>query len=92
MPKRLELELAASKEHFEQTGRCLLCDMLHDEVEAGSRIIIENDDFYAFLPFYSEYPYGMYIAVSYTHLLPLADAPVPAVFAGGIDEKGTRRA
>lgn len=61
VPKRLELELASSKEHFEQTGHCLLCDMLHDEVEAGSRIIIENDDFYAFLPFYSEYPYGMYI-------------------------------
>jgi UDPglucose--hexose-1-phosphate uridylyltransferase len=62
IPKKLELELASSKEHFEETGRCLLCDMIKDEYAAKKRIIIENDDFVAFLPFFSEYPYGMYIA------------------------------
>lgn len=61
IPKKLELECASAKEHMEKTGRCLFCDMLADEVNSGDRIIIENDDFYAFLPFYSEYPYGMYI-------------------------------
>lgn len=62
IPKKLELELASSKKHMEETGRCLICDMLADEVKYGDRIIIENDDFYTFLPFFSEYPYGMYIA------------------------------
>lgn len=62
IPKKLELELSSSKEHFQQTGHCLFCDMLEDEKEAGSRIIIENEDFIAFLPFFTEYPYGMYIA------------------------------
>ena len=61
IPKKLELECASAKEHMEKTGRCIFCDMLADEVNSGDRIIIENDDFYAFLPFYSEYPYGMYI-------------------------------
>ena len=61
IPKRLELELAATREHKEKTGHCLLCDMLADEVNDGRRIIIENEHFYSFLPFYCEYPYGMYI-------------------------------
>ncbi|MDD4689028.1 MAG: galactose-1-phosphate uridylyltransferase [Eubacteriales bacterium] len=61
IPKKLELECASAKEHKEKTGNCIFCDMLKDEVNSGERIIIENDDFYAFLPFYSEYPYGMYI-------------------------------
>ncbi len=61
IPKKLELECEAAKEHKEKTGNCIFCDMLADEVKYGERIIIENDDFYAFLPFYSEYPYGMYI-------------------------------
>ncbi len=61
IPKKLELECEAAKEHKEKTGGCIFCDMLADEVKYGERIIIENDDFYAFLPFYSEYPYGMYI-------------------------------
>ncbi|MBR4030774.1 MAG: galactose-1-phosphate uridylyltransferase [Clostridia bacterium] len=62
IPKKLELELNASKEHLEETGNCLFCDVLKNEYEANKRIIIENDDFVAFLPFFSAYPYGMYVA------------------------------
>jgi len=62
IPKKIELELSSCKEHFEETGHCLICDMVYDEAKYGDRIIIENDDFYAFLPFFCEYPYGMYIA------------------------------
>lgn len=72
VPKKLELELAASKEHMEETGKCLICDMLEEEVKCGKRVIIENDDFITFLPFYSEYPYGVYIA-SKRHLGTLLD-------------------
>ncbi len=62
IPKKIELELDSCKEHFEESGRCLICDMLEDEKQAGSRVIFENDDFIVFLPFYCEYPYGIYIA------------------------------
>ncbi len=62
IPKKLELELASCKEHHDETGRCLICDMIHDEVQDGRRVIFENDDFIVFLPFFSEYPYGIYIA------------------------------
>jgi UDPglucose--hexose-1-phosphate uridylyltransferase len=62
IPKKLELELSSSKEHHENTGHCLLCDMLNDEVNDGRRVIFENEDFICFLPFFSEYPYGVYIA------------------------------
>lgn len=62
IPKKLELELASSKEHFEETGRCLFCDMLKEEAAAKTRVIFENEDFVVFLPFFTEYPYGMYIA------------------------------
>ncbi len=62
IPKKLELELASSKEHFEKTGHCLFCDTLKDEYDAKSRIVLENDDFVAYIPFFSAYPYGMYVA------------------------------
>ena len=35
--------------------------MLKEEQCAASRIIFENDYFTVFLPFFTEYPYGMYI-------------------------------
>lgn len=61
LPKRIELELDSCQKHFQKQNRCLLCDMLADELKYQQRIIIENEDFVAFLPFCSEYPYGMYI-------------------------------
>lgn len=61
LPKRLELELDACREYKQDKGNCMLCDMLEDERKTESRIIIENEDFVTFLPFFSEYPYGMYI-------------------------------
>ena len=62
IPKKLELELSSSKEHFEENGSCLFCDMIKDEVKDGRRVIFENEDFICYLPFFSEYPYGVYIA------------------------------
>lgn len=61
MPKKLCLELDSAKEHKEQTGKCLYCDLLENEVKEGSRVIFENEYFTVFLPFFCEYPYGVYI-------------------------------
>lgn len=72
IPKKIELELNSSKEHFQKTGHCLICDMLQEELDFGKRVIIENEDFATVLPFFTEYPYGMYI-ISKNHRQNLAE-------------------
>jgi UDPglucose--hexose-1-phosphate uridylyltransferase len=67
IPKKIELELDACKEHYQNNGTCLVCDMLKLENEDGRRIIFRNENFTVFLPFFTEYPYGMYI-VSNKHI------------------------
>ncbi|MDD2212977.1 MAG: galactose-1-phosphate uridylyltransferase [Oscillospiraceae bacterium] len=62
IPKKLELELKAQIEHREASGHCLMCDWLEQETEASLRIVYENESFLIYLPFYSEYPYGIQIA------------------------------
>lgn len=61
IPKKLQLETASAKEYYAEKERCLFCDMLANEVEADKRIIFRNEYFTVFLPFYCEYPYGVYI-------------------------------
>lgn len=61
VPKKIELELASAKEHREAYGSCLFCDMLKEELADGRRIIFQNEHFTVFLPFFTEYPYGVYI-------------------------------
>lgn len=61
LPKKLELETSAAKEYYEERHECLFCDMLKNERKENRRIIFSNEHFTVFLPFYSEYPYGVYI-------------------------------
>lgn len=61
IPKKIELEMDSCKEYFAENKKCLICDMLKEEAECGSRVIIENEYFMSVLPFFTEYPYGMYI-------------------------------
>ncbi len=62
LPKKLELELASAKEHYEDHGRCLFCDIDKEEREFGERMIYENDNFIAYIPFFSDYAYGVTIS------------------------------
>lgn len=61
LPKKLELEVENAKKHYGEKGKCLFCDWLDHEVADGRRIIFRNEHFTVFLPFFSEYPYGVYI-------------------------------
>ncbi len=66
IPKKLELECASMKKHKKETEKCLICDMMETEISEKKRIIFENEDFVVFIPFFSAYPYGLYI-VSKAH-------------------------
>src|SRR6185369_10545165 len=70
VPPRVRQELEQSSKHFAETGRCLLCDILAAERDFGQRIIVENDSFAAYIPFFARYPYETYIT-SKRHLLDL---------------------
>ena len=61
LPKKLELETDAAKEYYSEKNECLFCDMLKNELKENKRIIFQNEYFTVFLPFYCEYPYGVYI-------------------------------
>ena len=61
VPKKIELEVDSAKEYYEEHKSCIFCDMLKAEKDFGKRIIFENEHFTVFLPFFTEYPYGVYI-------------------------------
>lgn len=61
IPKKLQLEVESSKEYHQEHGQCLFCDMLGAEKDFEKRVIYNNGHFTMFLPFFTEYPYGVYI-------------------------------
>ena len=61
VPLKIKTELDNCKEFYENKARCLICEMNSEEVENKQRIVFENDDFLSYIPFFTDYPYGVYI-------------------------------
>jgi UDPglucose--hexose-1-phosphate uridylyltransferase len=61
IPPIIKRELEGSREHHQNTGRCLMCDIIAEEKKDGRRVVVENDSFFAAIPFYARYPYEVHI-------------------------------
>lgn len=61
IPPVIETELASCVRHLEKTGRNLLLDIVAQELEDGRRIVLANDSFAAYVPFFARYPYEVHI-------------------------------
>jgi len=54
-------ELAVCRDYYQQKERCLLCDIVAQELSTGERIVREDEDFIVFAPFASCFPFEMRI-------------------------------
>ena len=61
VPKRVQEELENSRKYFQQKERCIFCDMIRQEIETGSRVILENDAFIALAPYAPRFPFETWI-------------------------------
>jgi UDPglucose--hexose-1-phosphate uridylyltransferase len=61
VPPHPARELGAARNHREEHGTCLHCDLLAEEHADGRRILHKGDHFTAFVPFYARYPYEAHI-------------------------------
>lgn len=72
IPPLLAKELEQCRRHREQTGCCLMCDIVEEELSFEKRIIAENDSFAAYIPFFARYPYETHI-IAKRHISALTD-------------------
>jgi UDPglucose--hexose-1-phosphate uridylyltransferase len=60
IPPVAALELEASRQHLETSGRCLHCDQVAREL-AGERVIFERQSMVAFVPHAARWPYEVHV-------------------------------
>ena len=61
IPRVIRDELAGAKEYHERTGDCLFCDLLAQELSDGRRVIVENEYFVLYVPFFAQTAYCTHI-------------------------------
>jgi UDPglucose--hexose-1-phosphate uridylyltransferase len=72
IPLKIKTELDNCKDFYEKKNTCLLCKMNEEELNFKNRIIYENEHFLAYIPYFTDYPYGVFI-VSKGHKSALTD-------------------
>ena len=61
VPKHVRESVNGAKNYYEYKERCVFCDMIKQEMSTGTRIVAENDDFVAFVPFAARFPFEVWI-------------------------------
>ena len=54
-------EMTGALEFFNYRGRCIYCDMIHQELSTEKRIVLDTPNFVSFTPFASRFPFETWI-------------------------------
>ncbi|MBI1976526.1 MAG: galactose-1-phosphate uridylyltransferase [Candidatus Omnitrophica bacterium] len=61
VPKSVKEEIKGAEEYLEYRDRCVFCDMILQERREGLRLLDENKYFMSFCPFFSRFPFEVWI-------------------------------
>lgn len=78
VPYDVRMRDEEARRYFDDNGACAYCSMLQDELRDRQRVVVENDDFVAFLPFAALSPFHTWI-LPRAHRASFLDVPQPAL-------------
>jgi UDPglucose--hexose-1-phosphate uridylyltransferase len=61
IPKRVQEELLGAKKHFEFKERCIYCDILHQEMQMGRRLVVQSEEYVSLEPFAPRFPFETWL-------------------------------
>ena len=71
IPQKVSCENNQQEKYFKEKGRILLLDYVKKELQEGTRIVAENDDWLVVVPFWAIWPYET-LLLPKTHLTDIA--------------------
>ena len=61
VPKRVLEELEGAKKYFEYKERCVYCDIVRQELAAGTRVVMDSDHFLVISPYAPRFPFETWV-------------------------------
>jgi UDPglucose--hexose-1-phosphate uridylyltransferase len=61
IPRRIDEEIYGTLDYYQRKERCILCDIIKEEILMKKRVILETVHFLVFSPFASRYPFETWI-------------------------------
>lgn len=60
-PKRVREELQGAEAYYKLRERCVICDIMQEEMDRKVRVVFENDGYFAFCPYASRFPFEIWV-------------------------------
>ena len=61
VPNQVRNRIEEAMRHYDDTGECIFCRTLREELAAQDRVVIDNEHFVAFVPYAALSPYHIWI-------------------------------
>jgi UDPglucose--hexose-1-phosphate uridylyltransferase len=61
VPKRVHEELEGAKRHYDYKERCVYCDIIAQEIDTASRVVLETGNFLVISPYAGRFPFETWI-------------------------------
>ena len=61
VPKRVTEELEGAQKYYQFKERCVFCDIIRQELRAGTRVVTETDEYAAIAPYAARFPFETWI-------------------------------
>jgi len=78
IPKRVIEEMEGARKYYELRERCIYCDILRQEVDAGLRMVLDTDRFVALCPYAARFPFEVWV-VPRRHYSHFEQADIPTI-------------
>jgi UDPglucose--hexose-1-phosphate uridylyltransferase len=61
VPRRVREEVDAAKHYYDEKERCIFCDIIRQEIESETRVILADEHFVAIAPYAPRFPFESWI-------------------------------
>ncbi len=76
VPRRVIEELELTRRYYEQKERCVFCDIMRQELDTGTRLVLETDHFVVICPYAARFPFELWV-IPRRHLSHFEDTDIP---------------
>lgn len=77
VPKRVREEFDSAKHYYDEKERCIFCDIIRQEIETETRVILNDGHFVALAPYAPRFPFETWI-LPRRHSSAFENMPTPA--------------
>jgi len=74
VPRIVDDEMRGSREHFGYKERCIYCDIVHQEMQDGTRVVYQNEQFLVICPYAPKFAFECWILPK-EHMAAYEEAP-----------------